>query len=105
MSTKAPLKPIICTTFWGRVQIDLIDMRKYHFEEYTWLLSVKDHFTRFVILHALKSKTGKEVVAKVRPCYLGCMPGATLMLPTTNKPRTHHRCIRLVQALAVDSVP
>ena len=43
LSTKAPLKPIICTIF---VQIDLIDMRKNHFEEYTWLLSLKDRLMK-----------------------------------------------------------
>ena len=43
LSTKAPLKPTICTIF---VQIDLIDMRKNQFEEYTWLLSLKDRLMK-----------------------------------------------------------
>ena len=25
-TTRAPLRPIICTSFWTRVQVDLIDM-------------------------------------------------------------------------------
>ena len=62
LSTRAPLTPIVCTRFWARVQIDLIDTRKYEYEGYKWILTTKDHMFRFVILDALKSKTALEVV-------------------------------------------
>lgn len=66
IDTKPPLRPIICNTYRGRVQIDLIDMQKYAFDGYKWVLTEKDHFSRFVQLFALKTKTGKEVIEQVR---------------------------------------
>ena len=43
-------------------------MQKYSHEDYKWLLTETDHFSRCVQLFALRNKTGKEVVSAVRYC-------------------------------------
>ncbi|KAL0039753.1 hypothetical protein WJX77_006913 [Trebouxia sp. C0004] len=60
------------------VQIDLIDMRKYEYAGYKWVLTTKDHMSRSVIFDALKSKTALEVVQAVRkPREQISRPGTT----------------------------
>ena len=64
-TTRAPLRPIICTSFWTRVQVDLIDMRSMARDGFNWILVFKCHFTRFVILYALLNKRAETVKEKV----------------------------------------
>ena len=51
-----PLKPIISTGFWSRLQIDLIDLRKLPDGEYQYAGHCVDHFTKYHFLIAMKSK-------------------------------------------------
>lgn len=64
-TTRAPLRPIICNTFWARVQMDLIDMRSMTRDGYNRILVFKCHFSRYVILFALLNKMAEMVKEKV----------------------------------------
>ena len=50
---------------WKCVQIDLIDYSKKPDGDLKYILSVKDHFTRYAFLRGLKNKTQKEVASKM----------------------------------------
>ena len=65
VNTRAPLKPIKCTIFWGRVQADLIDMRASEQDGYHWIFTLKEHFTWYVVLFALRNKEAETVKEKV----------------------------------------
>ena len=54
-------KPIKSTNFNQRWQIDLIDFRTCPDGEYNWIITVQDHFTKFVWLRPLRQKSGLEV--------------------------------------------
>ena len=60
-STRAPLQPIVVTEVLGRLQADLIDMRTKPDGEYVWILHLKDYFSKFSMLYALKSKKASEI--------------------------------------------
>ena len=55
-STRAPLKPIVSTYPMERVQMDLMDLRNKPSNGFTWILHLKDHFTKMSWLYALKGK-------------------------------------------------
>lgn len=62
---KAPIKVIAETVLWGRVQIDLIDMRGDPDEEFKWICHMRDHFSKYSIASPMPSKTSEEVVKVV----------------------------------------
>jgi hypothetical protein len=43
------------------IKVDLIDYQSVPDSGYKWVLHYQDHFTKFSILHPLKSKTAAEV--------------------------------------------
>ena len=56
-----PLKPIISSGFWSRLQIDLIDLRKLPDGDFKYIGHTVDHFTKYHILFPLKTKEAAEV--------------------------------------------
>ena len=60
-----PLKPIISTGFWSRLQIDLIDLRKLPDSDYQYIGHCVDHFTKYHILFAMKTKQAAEVASNL----------------------------------------
>lgn len=54
-------KPIKSTQFNQRWQIDLIDFRTCPDGEFNWIMTVQDHFTKFIWLKPLRHKSGLEV--------------------------------------------
>ena len=48
---------------WERIQIDLVDLRKFSTENngYSWILNVIDVFSKFLFSFKLNSKNSKEV--------------------------------------------
>ncbi|RFU28490.1 hypothetical protein B7463_g7831, partial [Scytalidium lignicola] len=60
-ATKAPLEPIVSDRAWERIQVDLIDMRHEPSGQYKWIMHIKDHFTKYSQLYALKSKESKPI--------------------------------------------
>jgi len=56
-NTRAPLEPIELKYTLQRVQIDLVDMRATPHNRYSWILFIKDHFSKFSFLYALRDKT------------------------------------------------
>lgn len=59
--TRAPLQPIVVKEVMAQVQADLIDMRTKPDGEFVWILHLKDHFSKFSMLYALKSKRSSEI--------------------------------------------
>ena len=59
--SRAPLEPIISDHTLQRVQIDLVDILHEPDGQYKWVLHIKDHFSKWTSLFALKSKTAAEV--------------------------------------------
>jgi hypothetical protein len=60
-ATKAPLQPIVTERAWERVQCDLIDMRHEPSGQFKWILHIKDHFSKYTQLYALKSKHSEPI--------------------------------------------
>jgi len=46
-----------------RLQIDLMDFRTTPDGEYTWILQIKDTFSRYIWLYGLKDKSAPSVYA------------------------------------------
>ncbi|KAF9761540.1 hypothetical protein NGRA_2575 [Nosema granulosis] len=55
-----------------RLQIDLVDMRQYKQSnnEYAWLHTVIDVFSKFAWVYSLYTKTGKEVAENIETLFL-----------------------------------
>lgn len=72
--TRPNLRPIVENNFLDRFQIDLIDMRHRPDGEYYYIGHTMDHFSKFHVLFALKSKCADEIATLVRErvlAYLG----------------------------------
>ncbi len=63
---RAPLQLIVVTEVLDRLQADLIDIRIKPDGEYVWILHLKDHFSKFSMLDALKSKKASEIAYYIR---------------------------------------
>ena len=59
--SKGPLKSIITTRLFERVQIDLIDMTSTPDGKYVWICHMEDHFSKFHMLFAMKDKEAPTV--------------------------------------------
>ena len=64
-NSRAPLEPIVSNCTLERVQIDLVHMRAIPDGDFQWILHIKDHFSKFSSLYALKRKTAQEVYDKM----------------------------------------
>jgi hypothetical protein len=58
---KAVVKPIETRCCMDRIEFDLMDFRSLSDGEYSWILQIKDTFSRHVWLYALKNKSSEEV--------------------------------------------
>jgi hypothetical protein len=58
---KPALKPIKSNFCLERLVIDLMDLRGTPDGEYKWILQMKDHFSRFIWVYALKDKSSASV--------------------------------------------
>ena len=61
----APIKVIVENVLWGRVQIDLIDMRGDPDERFQWICHLRDHFSKYSVAFPMPNKTSEEVVKVV----------------------------------------
>jgi transposase InsO family protein len=59
---KPPIKPIKTRRCLDRIQIDLMDFRSQSDGEYKWILQIKDTFSRYIWLYALKDKSAELVM-------------------------------------------
>ena len=73
-NTKAPLQPIIVERVLERIQIDLIDFRTSSDGQYKWVCQIKDHFSKFTALYALKSKRASEIADCLANFLMFCGP-------------------------------
>lgn len=60
-----PLKSIVSTHLFERVQVDLIDMTSEPDGEYKWICHMEDHFSKFHMLFAMRNKEAPTVARKV----------------------------------------
>ena len=67
--SKKELKPIRSKNFNERVQVDLIDYQASPDGEYKYIMVYQDHFTKFVQLQPLKSKTANEVKKSIEEIF------------------------------------
>ena len=61
--SKPPLKPIVETELWSRVQVDLIDMTGNADGQFKWICHIRDHFSKYSVATAMRSKSSEEVAA------------------------------------------
>lgn len=69
--SRGVLEPIVSNFTLERVQIDLVDMRHEPDGQYKWLLHIRDHFSKYTSLYALKSKECVEVAVNIAQ-WIGC---------------------------------
>lgn len=75
-------KPIISGEMNGRCQVDLIDYQSRPDGEYKFVLVYQDHFTKYVLLRALKNKKMETIVDKLFPIFIDF--GAPILLHSDN---------------------
>ena len=61
MPTATALRPIVAEDFLARIQIDLIDMRHNPDGEYLYIGHMMDHFSKYHVLFALRTKSAAEI--------------------------------------------
>ncbi|XP_022177881.1 KRAB-A domain-containing protein 2-like [Myzus persicae] len=76
------IKPILSKTFNSRAQVDLIDMQSNKDGNFKFILVYQDHFTKFVSLRPLKTKTASEVAYNLIDIF--CIFGAPCILQSDN---------------------
>jgi transposase InsO family protein len=76
------IKPVRSSNALSRTQIDLIDIQTFPDGDYKWILTVQDHFTKFVNLRALKQKRAVEVANALYEIFLTF--GAPCILQSDN---------------------
>ena len=64
------VKPIRTHDVLARGQVDLINCEAYADVEFTYIINYQDHFTKFVHLYPLKSKTAAEVAWHLLEIFL-----------------------------------
>lgn len=63
--SKGPLKSIVTTRLFERVQIDLIDMTSTPDGLYVWICHMEDHFSKFHMLFAMTNKEAATVARHI----------------------------------------
>ena len=63
--SKGPLKNIVSTRLFERVQIDLIDITATPDGDFVWICHMKDHFSKFHMLFPMANKEAPTVARKV----------------------------------------
>ncbi len=63
--SKGPLKSIVTTRLFERVQIDLIDMTSTPDGEYVWICHMEDHFSKFHMLFPMANKEAPTVARHI----------------------------------------
>jgi hypothetical protein len=61
--SKPLLKPIVADKTFKRLQIDLIDIQHESSGNYTWILHIKDYFSKYSMLYPLHSKHASPIAA------------------------------------------
>jgi len=82
VQSKDVKKPILTEDLNGRCQIDLIDYQSRPDGEYKFVLVYQDHFTKYVILRALKMKTKEAIVDQLFPIFIDF--GVPILLHSDN---------------------
>jgi len=55
------IKPIICSEFNSRCQVDLIEFQLFSNEKFKYIMIYQDYLTKFIVLRPLKHKLVEEV--------------------------------------------
>lgn len=76
------VKPILSEDTFERGQVDLIDFQTCKDGEWKFVFNYQDHFTKFVVLRPLKTKTAAEVAHNLVDVF--CLLSAPLLLHSDN---------------------
>ena len=79
---KEVVKPILTEELNGRWQVNLIDYQSRPDGEYKFVLVYQDHFTKYVLLRALKKKTMEAIVNELFGMFIDF--GAPVILQSDN---------------------
>jgi hypothetical protein len=71
---KDPIRTITVHQTFERVQVDLIDMRHQPSGEYSWVLHIKDHYSKYNQLYALRSKHAEPIAECVAQFIMAFFP-------------------------------
>ena len=99
-NVSAPIQAIEVNRTLERIQIDLVDMRsipsggKYH-----WILHIKDHWSKYSVLFALKNKKAESVAKKLE--YFIRMFGAPEILQADNGKEFKGACYLLLKRCGI----
>ena len=97
--SKGPLKPIITTRLFERVQIDLIDMTSTPDGEYVWICHMEDHFSKFHMLFAMKDKEA-PTLARCMHHWIAVL-GIFEILQSDNESEFKGICLELMRRYGV----
>ena len=64
------VRPILESAFNTRAQLDLIDMQSRPDRDYNFIFSYQDHFTKYIRLCPLKTKTAEEVADNLLDIFM-----------------------------------
>jgi hypothetical protein len=76
------VKPIRSSDYLSRGQVDLVNCEAYADGDFKYILNYQDHFTKFIQLRAMKSKTAAEVAWHLLAIFLTF--GAPAILQSDN---------------------
>jgi hypothetical protein len=80
--TNVVVKPVRSHRFGCRGQVDLVDLQSVKHNGFNWVLQYQDHFTKFSVLRALKTKRAAEVAHTLMSIF--CLIGPPNILQSDN---------------------
>lgn len=97
-----PFTAVIVDRVWERIQIDLMDYRGTPSAKYRWILHIRDHYSKFSCLFALKRKTAEQV-AKKMDLFFRIM-GVPILLHSDNGSEFKGACLLLMKRSGIKVV-
>ena len=92
--SKGPLKSIISTHLFERVQIDLIDITATPDRSYFWICHMEDHFSKYHMLFPMKNKEAATVARCIH--HWITVLGIFDILPSNNGSEFKGICLELM---------
>ena len=97
--SKGPLKSIISTRLFERVQIDLIDMTATPDGDFVWICHMEDHFSKFHMLFPMTNKEAPTVAQKIH--HWIAVLGAFEILQSDNGSEFKGMCLELMRRYGI----
>ena len=97
--SKGPLKNIVSTRLFERVQIDLIDMTATPDGDFVWICHMEDHFSKFHMLFPMANKEAPTVARKVH--HWVAVLGVFEILQSDNGSEFKGACLELMRRYGI----